>query len=342
MTDPTPTLSVCIPTFNRLAYLTDALDSLLPQASDLGVQVFVSDNDSDDGTKGYLNDIAQRFPCLRHQSNRTNIGLEKNMIAALQGATGDYVLPIGDDEVLLPGSLAQILDAIKKHHPYVLVLNGWHTDAKLTPKREHLPNSLKGSVFSDPETAFSNLWDKTPPGSVVIRRALLTESNFDRFLGTSHAYAGAFWAGLSETFQREGHIRLRCMDRPTVLLRAGEKTWHQNSARIKLYEIPLWLSILTTVGFDPSADRVLQSYLERNSQVPALLRQKVRGGFDWPLYEQLDRFYSVDQLDRMDWVLKTPTPMSEGLHYLFNGASKIGKAPSLLLRIAGRRVKPNR
>lgn len=327
MTGKPPKLSVCIPTYNRQAYLVDALDRLLPQAEALGVDVFVSDNHSEDGTLEYLREQAQTFSCLRYHSNSSNIGLEKNMVAALQGGSGDYLLPIGDDEVLLPRSIEQILRALDEHDPDILILNGWHTVASLTPTREHLPDPLQGLTITQPEDAFYHFWDKTPPGSVIMKRDLLSDKNIEAFLGTSHAYSGAMWAGLSDRQRQMGLIKVRSMEEKTVLLRAGEKSWHTNSARIKLYEIPLWLSLLqNTHGYPVAASSALASYTQSNTRWRILIPQTLGGGLDKALYTELEIFYSDHQLSRIRRVLRTPAFILEPIHALLTGLSRIARS----------------
>lgn len=70
-------LSICIPTFNRLHYLEESLDTLLPQAQQSDADVCISENHFTDGTAGYLAEMAERYQCLRLCVQKRNIGLEK-------------------------------------------------------------------------------------------------------------------------------------------------------------------------------------------------------------------------------------------------------------------------
>src|SRR5512139_1428458 len=103
-----PCLSICIPTFNRLHYLKESLETLLPQAEELGVEVCVSDNHSTDGTASYLGEMATKFSCLRFISQQVNISLDQNMGAALSMGQGAYLYPLGDDDVIPHKSLSLI------------------------------------------------------------------------------------------------------------------------------------------------------------------------------------------------------------------------------------------
>ena len=105
-------LSICIPTFNRLHYLKESLDILLPQAQLLGVEVCVSDNHSSDETVKYLTWMSGQFSMLRFVVQDENIGIDKNMAAAISMGKGRYIYPLGDDDVLPEGSLSVILNEV--------------------------------------------------------------------------------------------------------------------------------------------------------------------------------------------------------------------------------------
>jgi len=115
----TPTLSICIPTFNRLHYLKETLETLLPQAELNSVEICISDNHSNDGTAEFLREFAEVYPCLKYRINSKNIGLDKNMLAVISMGNGQYIYPIGDDDILPEGSLEEILLEIEKGAMYL-------------------------------------------------------------------------------------------------------------------------------------------------------------------------------------------------------------------------------
>jgi len=118
-------LSICIPTFNRADYLTDLLETLARdhESSPWGdeVVVYVSDNASSDRTPAVVADFARRLP-LRTHRNARNIGGDRNFSRLIDHSTGDYFWLIGDDETILPGSLAGLRDLLRtRRHGLVLL-----------------------------------------------------------------------------------------------------------------------------------------------------------------------------------------------------------------------------
>jgi len=310
MSEFNPLLSICIPTFNRLHYLKESLDVLLPQAQKYGVEVCVSDNCSSDGTVDYLAQQADTFACLKFTVQKENIGLERNMVMCISMGLGRYVLPIGDDEVLPENSIYSILEELDEGVD-VLILNGWHTDATLSKKTLHLPLSLQGELISSPLEAFELLWNKMPPGSFLAYRDCFQEKYFERYIGTSHAYTGSVWDVLAQKYRETGKCNIKCMAEPTVLLRGGEKSWRNDAAKIMLYEIPKWFSLLMENDeYKETIRKVRENYIKRQVSILTLLKYRAIGQLKCSEVEALSKELSFKQIERIKYVSRFPTPLS--------------------------------
>lgn len=270
-------LSVCIPTYNRIHYLRESMNVLLPQAEQLNIDVCVSDNHSTDGTGDYLKILSSQYKCLKYVIQPTNSGLEKNMIAAMSIATTKYILPIGDDEIIIDGALYLIKNELMYDHELV-ILDGWHVSADIKHKvRRHLPTTLRNSEFSNPIEAFKELWDKMPPGSFVVKNECLSILNdYEKFIGTSHAYTGVVWEYLAQKFKFYGKIKIKCLSEPVILFRSGEKSWRRDAAKIMLYEIPQWFLKLPK-EYQQVVTGILGGYLSKQSTFISLLGYRAMG-----------------------------------------------------------------
>lgn len=106
-------LTIAIPTFNRCAYLKQLLTVLSDQLkNEARVELIVSDNASTDDTPGVVQGFLDRgldFRCIR---NKENLGAEVNFQQCFQAATGKYVWIIGDDDLIVPGGVAKVLDLL--------------------------------------------------------------------------------------------------------------------------------------------------------------------------------------------------------------------------------------
>jgi abequosyltransferase len=108
-----PLLTIAIPTFNRADCLRGSLATLLPQLRDRrNVELIISDNASSDDTPVLVRGFQQRGLNLRYMRNEINRGLDANLLQCFEQATGKYLWILGDDDVVLPDSLAKILSML--------------------------------------------------------------------------------------------------------------------------------------------------------------------------------------------------------------------------------------
>ena len=116
------TLSICIPTYNRAAFLKELLPSILRQLAEVPsgeVELVVSDNASSDGTADYLRSLGSSH--LRWWTNDENIGGDRNFLKCVAEAKGKYVWLFGDDDLMPEDSLARALDFLRKENPALLI-----------------------------------------------------------------------------------------------------------------------------------------------------------------------------------------------------------------------------
>ncbi len=105
MSKPSLKVTIGIPTFNRLRYVQEAINSARKQTYD-NVEIVVSDNASDDGTWRMLEQIDDpRLVLIRHKSN---LGSAANLNTCLKKASGDLFLLLGDDDELAPEAIERL------------------------------------------------------------------------------------------------------------------------------------------------------------------------------------------------------------------------------------------
>ena len=107
-------LSICIPTYNRGPYLPELLASIERQW-DERVEVVVSDNGSSDETQAILARWMARLPAMKVVRQARNIGPDRNFLAVVEAACGDFCWLMGSDDRLEPGGIARVLDGCTRH-----------------------------------------------------------------------------------------------------------------------------------------------------------------------------------------------------------------------------------
>ncbi len=110
-----PTLSFCVPTFNRARYLR----SLLTMLED-GLRTFphtfevvIGDNASTDDTHAVVESFAGRLPLrsVRHAENR---GPYANLFSTYERARGEFLVYVADDDMIDPSALSAIVTAMER------------------------------------------------------------------------------------------------------------------------------------------------------------------------------------------------------------------------------------
>jgi glycosyltransferase involved in cell wall biosynthesis len=109
-------VTIGIPTYNRLRYMKEASASALAQTYP-NIEVLISHNphgerDIREEIAEYCQELAGRDPRVRYQLRPRNLGQEENYQWIVDNARGDYVLLIGDDDRLLPTAIETLVSAL--------------------------------------------------------------------------------------------------------------------------------------------------------------------------------------------------------------------------------------
>ena len=98
-------ISVLIPVYNGINFITKAIESVMSQEFD-DWELVISDNGSNDGTQDYLRTLTDARVRIHEQP--TNLGIMGNLNFLLAQARAPIAKILGHDDMLLPGALERI------------------------------------------------------------------------------------------------------------------------------------------------------------------------------------------------------------------------------------------
>lgn len=110
--------SVCIPAYNRAKVLPQLLESILSQNFE-SYEVLVVEDDSPERPeiRTVIKEYSSRYgKKLRYEENEENLGYDRNLRRLIELAVGEFVLFMGNDDLMVPGALTHI-DAVLIRNP---------------------------------------------------------------------------------------------------------------------------------------------------------------------------------------------------------------------------------
>jgi abequosyltransferase len=156
-------LSICIPTYNRAQFLPELFDSILSQVDiENPVEICISDNGSDDNTQEIIQKYQRRYNHLIYFRWPSNMGFDRNLLKAIDIASGEYCWLMGSDDIIEKDAIAYILAKLNEHKNLVgMKVNGFGYDYEMKNK---LPLKLlrrrdldRDMLFDNAEKAFACL-----------------------------------------------------------------------------------------------------------------------------------------------------------------------------------------
>lgn len=273
------TLSICIATLNRGAFIGATLDSIVSQAND-GVEIIIVDGASTDNTEEIVRLYQKKYQIIRYVRLPVKGGVDQDYCRAVEMARGEYCWLFTDDDLLKPGAIQAVMAAMQQDYALILV-NAEVRDATLS--RALVDRSLPFITNMTYQTMdFERFFVDVAEylsfiGCVVIKRSLWNERDKEQYYGTVFVHVGVI-------FQKHFKDNILVLAEPLIAIRYGNALWTSNSFEISLFKWPdlIWSFAL----FSESAKRQV-SQREPWRSVKTLLIFRARGVFSLKEYRML-------------------------------------------------------
>lgn len=225
----TTVLSICIATRNRGAFISETLLNIASQLTEQ-VEIVVLDGASSDDTTAVVTGLQTQIPNLRYFRKDKNGGVDADYDDAVSKATGEYCWLMSDDDLLKPGAIAAVLNAISRR-PSLIVVN-----AELcTLDFSRLIDERRLMISEDQDYAADELEDLFVDasgylsyiGAVVINRAVWLARDRTTYYGSYFIHVGVI-------FQAPLPRGAIVLSDPLISIRFGNTVWRPKEFEIRM------------------------------------------------------------------------------------------------------------
>ena len=140
-------LSIVVPVFNEqdnVLPLFDQLRGALAKVND-GFEVVFVDDGSTDQTEANLKKVAEADNRFKIVTFRRNFGQTAAMMAGIDYAAGDIIIPLDGDLQNDPADIPRLLDKLAEGYD---VVSGWRQERKDASLRRNLPSRIANRLIS--------------------------------------------------------------------------------------------------------------------------------------------------------------------------------------------------
>jgi abequosyltransferase len=275
----TISLSVCITTRNREAYIAETLESILSQCPP-DVEVVVVDGASTDGTADVVRGVGRRFPQLRLVTAPENSGLDADFDKAVLAASGRHCWLFSDDDLLVPGALAKVLEACSED-PTVVIVDASVHDANFscTFKQHRLPETTRERYTEQESATFFRdcAAHLTFIGAVIVRRDFWLSRERERYYGSEFIHCGVL-------FQAPIPGLVRVLREPLVMIRYGLGNWTSRAFDVWMYK---WPRLVWSFDWVDDATRRTVFECEPWKNPKWLVSYRATGQYGWRQFRQI-------------------------------------------------------
>lgn len=183
----TPLVSVFLPTYNQLNYVSESLESVLQQDYP-NLEIVVGDDHSTDGTWERVQEYQQRFPDkIKAFRNPQNLGITGNCNRIIEKCTGKYVVFSAGDDLYLPGKISsqvQLMEAspdvVLSYHDIEAFNSADNSTIRYWNRGESSARPITGSARKVLKAVVENGTEFMAALSVMVKREVIPSSGYDQ------------------------------------------------------------------------------------------------------------------------------------------------------------------
>ena len=128
-------ISFCLPIYNVAKWVEACIDSILSQdLDDINCEIICADDCSTDNSLSVLHELSMKHPEIVIVKSQKNEGVSATRNKALKKARGEFVWFVDPDDLLFPGSIKFLYNAISSTDENVIIANYMKKSKKKAPQ----------------------------------------------------------------------------------------------------------------------------------------------------------------------------------------------------------------
>ncbi len=269
-------LSICIATRNRAKYLIETVKCLLDQLDD-GIEIVIVDGASTDNSQSLVERLNIPNGRIRYFYENENSGVDGDFDKTVQYSLGKYCWLFSDDDLLVPGAMETVKQALVSEPDVVIVNSSIHSKNFKNALYDRILNITNNETYeNDSERAFLDMGSYLSfIGAIIVCR------NF--WLSRERvAYHGSAFAHIGVIFQYPLPSRVKLVSEPLIKIRYGNSEWAPRGFDIWSKQ---WPEIVNSLDHLPIAIRQKVAGSGARSIVKFCLLYRALGLYDLNRYK---------------------------------------------------------
>lgn len=186
--DPSELLTLCMPTYNRVVNVCEALEDIIPKIKPYNFRLIVVDNCSPDNTRKVVEAYQGLYDRLEYFGQDENKGYDINFETALKLAKTPYCWVIGDGNRLQAQNFPAIVKTLSEQMPDIYIVDEVHRALSSFPPK----------VYTDASDLLHDLgWHMTLLSSTIFSQKIIQMGNFEKYRNTHFLHLGVVFDSLA-------------------------------------------------------------------------------------------------------------------------------------------------
>jgi abequosyltransferase len=255
-------LSFCIPTYKRPHLLLKAINSIVHSSESFlhAIQIVIADDSTDHTNEWVIEETRTRIKNLKYIKNATNLGIDGNILNAVDSSDGEFVWILGEDDLVSPDAVKTFFEVPNREEYGFICSNYSYVDSE---QEKILKKNVIG-IFDDKKVSSLELLENYAWSFGFIGACIVNKKAWQ--VVDSSKYKGTFFAHVGTILEAVKSKSIFIISIPLILNRAGDSTVTTWGAEYTFEVTTGWMELmrrLSSVYPQISCDQACQQFEQK-------------------------------------------------------------------------------